>query len=47
MDFVVKARAGDELTKAIRSVLQGKRYVSKGLPETIYAKFSSIDFETM
>jgi DNA-binding NarL/FixJ family response regulator len=35
--YVVKTRAGEELLKALRAALQGKRYVSKGLPTAIYA----------
>ena len=39
--YVVKAHAGDELLKAIRAVLQGKQYVSRGLPAKSHAQGSS------
>jgi DNA-binding NarL/FixJ family response regulator len=45
--YVVKAHAGDELLKAVRAVLQGKRYVSTGLPAKIYADGSSTDRESL
>ena len=45
--YVVKAHAAKELLKAIRAVLEGKRYVSKGLPATVYAQGSSTDCESM
>ena len=45
--YVVKARAGDELLNAIRTVLQGKRYVSKGVPAAIYAQGSVPDRESL
>jgi CheY-like chemotaxis protein len=45
--YVVKAHAGDELMKAIRAVLQGKRYVSRGLAAKICAQGSSTDCESL